>query len=233
MIRALSKSFSDKTIIIRPHPMEVKEFYKNEFKEYENIKVIHDGSSKEWIVDADTVIHHDCTTGIEAFIAKKKVVSFSPYNNKDHVIKLPQDVSIKFDKIEDLINFLKKGNRQDPSDLEDKYIKLLKLTNNINNKNKKAVDVIVLNLVKLCQGINNKKPMLLKQLYYLGKIRILNFVERVIYRKKKSLSNMRKEKFPYLIRQELDERLNIWKELLSVQKITVKELEKDTFLLKK
>ena len=44
---------------------------------------------------------------------------------------------------------------------------------------------------------------------------------------------MRKEKFPYLKKEEIEDRLTTWYELLSIKKIIVKELEKDTFLLKK
>ena len=144
--------------------MENKEFYEDEFREYDNIKVIADGSSKEWIVDAETIIHHDCTTGVEAFLAKKRVISLSPYKDNDHIIKLPQDISIKFDNVNSIINFLKKGDKDNLSEIKNKNLKLLELTNNINIEKEKAADVIVSNLVKLCQSIKNKKPMFLKNI---------------------------------------------------------------------
>ena len=234
MIKSLSKSFIDKIIVVRPHPMENKEFYEDEFREYDNIKVIADGSSKEWIVDAETIIHHDCTTGVEAFLAKKRVISFSPYKDNDHIIKLPQDISIKFDNVNNIINFLKKGDKDNLSEIKNKNLKLLELTNNINIEKEKAADVIVLNLVKLCQSIKNKKPMFLKKKYYLGKVRILNLIERIMQRKNNSLLTMRKAKFAYLKKEELEERLNIWyNHLLIKDDIEVNELNSDIFLLKK
>lgn len=233
MIKAVSDTFIDKIIIVRPHPMENKNFYEEEFKENKNIKVIFEGSSKQWIADADVIIHHDCTTGVEAFIAGKKVISFCPYHDSNHVIKLPQDVSVKLNNIESIINYIKIKDIKDHLDREKKNLELLKLTKNINSKNQKATDVIVSNLVELCNTYENKKRLFLKKWYYYLKFKILNKIGRIMIKSNASINTMRKKKFNYLKKEELEEKLNSWYELLPTEKILVEELEKDTFLLKK
>ena len=233
MIKILSKSFQDKNFIVRPHPSEQSNIYEEEFENFNNVKVIKEGSSKEWIVGADVVIHHDCTTGIEAFIAKKNVVSFCPYHDEDFVIKLPQDLSVKFNKVESIINYIKKDNLIDKStSIEKKYQRLLDLTNNIGQGRKMSTDIIISSLKKLCNDFDIVKPMIFKRNYYLFKIKFQSLLNK-IFSKKKLSSSIQNFKFPYLKKEELEERLNIWYELLSIEKITVKELEKDTFLLKK
>ena len=59
--------------------MEKMEIYKKEFKEFNNIEIIREGSAREWIVNSEAVIHYDCSTGIEALIARKNVISFCPF----------------------------------------------------------------------------------------------------------------------------------------------------------
>ena len=110
---------------------------------------------------------------------------------------------------------------------------MLKLTKNINSKNQKATDVIVSNLVELCNTYENKKRLFLKKWYYFFKFKILNKIDRIITKRNKSINTMQKEKFDYLKKEELEEKLNSWYEILSIEKILVEEVEKDTFLLKK
>ena len=112
MIIALSKSFPDKKIVVRPHPVERLDYYENSFKKFNNVDVIRKGSAREWIVNAESIIHYDCSTGIESLIAGKNVISFCPYYNEDLVVKMPIDVSIKIDNKDDLIAFIK-NNYQD------------------------------------------------------------------------------------------------------------------------
>ena len=106
--------------------MEKMEIYKKEFKEFNNIEIIREGSAREWIVNSEAVIHYDCSTGM-ALIARKNVISFCPFYDEKIVAKLPIEISTKFNR-EDLVNFIKndyKNQNEDP----DKIIqeKLLKL----------------------------------------------------------------------------------------------------------
>lgn len=75
LVKRLASLLPSIDIVIRPHPLENPEHYKKYFNE-QNIKVIKEGNSQQWIVDALAIIHRDCATGLESFFAKKAVVSY-------------------------------------------------------------------------------------------------------------------------------------------------------------
>lgn len=75
LAKAVSAGYPELTVVFRPHPAEEMSFYDEVFNE-KNILVTREGSSLEWIVDEMAHIHVDCTTGIEAFMAGKEVLSY-------------------------------------------------------------------------------------------------------------------------------------------------------------
>jgi len=240
MIKVLSNSFPEKNIVIRPHPIENSKTYEREFKEYSNIKVIKDGSAKEWIVGADTVIHHDCTTGIEAFFANKTVISYCPYSNENFTAKLTQDVSIKIYNLEDLISLIKSGSKNDKlSKIEKKKEKLLILDDRIANIKTSATNEIIKNIEKLCNDLDKPNHMQLKKIYYLAKLKLENLISRLSIKIKtenndiENININQKSKFSNLEKDEILERFNIWYDHFSIKKrYEVNELEANTFLLK-
>ena len=82
MIKTLSKSSPDRTIIIRPHPADNIETWKENFKQYNNVFIEYEYSATPWIIACECMIHSSCATGIEGFLMNKPVFSYLPY--KDH-----------------------------------------------------------------------------------------------------------------------------------------------------
>ena len=70
VIEDINNIFPEFTIIFRPHPGENYDFYKNLFQKFTNVEVTGEGSVQEWISNSYLVLHHDCTTAIEAFLVK-------------------------------------------------------------------------------------------------------------------------------------------------------------------
>lgn len=77
LTRRLATTHKDYHIVFRPHPSEEMSFYDGLFEE-NNILVTNTGCSLEWIVNASAFIHIDCTTGVEAFLIGKEVISYLP-----------------------------------------------------------------------------------------------------------------------------------------------------------
>lgn len=236
MIKNLSKLVKEKEIVIRPHPLEKKDIYEKEFAEYENINVIREGSAREWIINAESVVHYDCTTGIESLIIGKNVISFCPYFIKELVANLPIDISLKFSKAEDLISYIQndyKDKDYDFSEIRKKNMIILKkYMANVENK---ATDKIVKNLENLTKNWAKVNSQPLKKLYYLCKIKLKNLILNIKRRIKKynNINIRQKSKFSHLNLREIDERLNIWYKCLSInKKFVVNELRKDTFLIR-
>jgi len=67
IVDVLSHQFKNHDIIIRPHPSEKHDPWINKSRDRSNVKVVYDGNVAEWILASDLCIHHNCTTGIEAY----------------------------------------------------------------------------------------------------------------------------------------------------------------------
>lgn len=92
LAKNIAKAYPDITIVYRPHPSENMTFYEDVFPE-ENIMLNRKGCSLEWIVDAKAHLHVDCTTGIEAFMVGKEVISYLPSDNPDFLTEAPLTAS--------------------------------------------------------------------------------------------------------------------------------------------
>lgn len=117
VIKYLSKNIEGYNFVIRPHPTEGREIYENAFKNYKNIFV--DDCSRnvhDLIFSSELLIHHDCTTAIEAYIAKKDIISYHPIDDdnfkffeKSFIYQLlPIDLSTKVSTKDDLLRITKK-----------------------------------------------------------------------------------------------------------------------------
>jgi len=241
MIETLVKSFPKKNIIICPHPAENIKIYQEKFEKFNNVKINKEGSSKEWIVGAESVIHHDCTTGVEAFLAKKNVICFSPHPNENLVSQIPQNVSAKFNNITDLITYIKNGYTLEGVDqikIREKMI--LVLNDIVDNIDKNATLTIAKSIENLCNNLDPIKSKLLSRKYYFLKFKLENFIYRTKMKiigknlEKKNIIAASKSKFPYLKKKEVIDRLNILCDHFNVeQNYNIDELEPDTFLISK
>lgn len=114
MTRYLSKIFPDYTIIIRPHPSENQETWKEQTKELDNVKIIHEGNAISWILASEVMIHNSCTTGVEAFVLEAPVICYCPVTSEIFDSVLPNSISRKAHSEDELADLLKKA-LADPS----------------------------------------------------------------------------------------------------------------------
>jgi len=102
----LSKNI-EKTIILRPHPEEDIYLYKNILSKYKNIKVIRDGSVIPWIMASSSMVHHDCTTGIESAMLGKNSIAYAKNLNKELTTDIPLRISYQYDNSSDVISHIR------------------------------------------------------------------------------------------------------------------------------
>ncbi|MGG3888374.1 surface carbohydrate biosynthesis protein [Metabacillus fastidiosus] len=107
MIKELSEKYPNVNIVIRPHPRENFNSYQEELSGYKNVFIVHEGNIVKWILASLITIHNGCTTGIEAFLLNKPVISYLPvkYNELNHE-SLPDEVSIKVEKLDEIFTFI-------------------------------------------------------------------------------------------------------------------------------
>lgn len=103
-IQELSAQFSEIRFVIRPHPSESPADYIKQLYKCKNIFVdsMRTVDAKYWIYKSRLLIHHDCTTGLEALMMGKPVISFSPFFHLDFTQYIPHQCSFKVESIEQL-----------------------------------------------------------------------------------------------------------------------------------
>ncbi|MBN2059251.1 MAG: hypothetical protein JW882_02435 [Deltaproteobacteria bacterium] len=129
MTRYLSELFPDYTIILRPHPSENQETWKEQTKDLRNVRIIYEGNVIPWILASRVMIHNSCTTGVEAFILDAPVICYAPITSETFDSELPNAICRKAYNEPDLADLLEKA-LADPSgfvlhDHEDLAVKSL------------------------------------------------------------------------------------------------------------
>jgi len=107
MLKPLGAALPDHTIIVRPHPSEDHDAWREETKTLPNVKVLHQGSSLPWILSSEAVVHNSCATGIEAFAMDVPVVSYRPFSSEIYDSFLPNAVSRQAFSEDDLVGIVK------------------------------------------------------------------------------------------------------------------------------
>lgn len=81
-IEYLSKNLENVRIVVRPHPVEDERVWERLLKDLPGVSVIRDGAVTDWLLGAAALVHNGCTTAIEATISMKKVINFTPFDQK-------------------------------------------------------------------------------------------------------------------------------------------------------
>jgi surface carbohydrate biosynthesis protein len=74
------RNFPEEQFLIRPHPVEKKEIYETLFKNYKNVMVSQEGNANQIISGAKLVLHNDCTTALQSYLADVPVISLANSN---------------------------------------------------------------------------------------------------------------------------------------------------------
>ena len=78
----LTKKFKDFNFIIRPHPSESVDQWQKFFTKKDNLEITKKFTHSDWIENSEIIIHHGCTGGVEAFVRKKKIISYEPLDRE-------------------------------------------------------------------------------------------------------------------------------------------------------
>ena len=79
VVRKLAESYPNLIIVIRPHPAEDPASWTTFFKDYSNVLIIREDNISAWVNNSLCVIHHGCTTAIEAEVAGIPIITFVPF----------------------------------------------------------------------------------------------------------------------------------------------------------
>ncbi|MEX2491429.1 MAG: surface carbohydrate biosynthesis protein [Nitrospirales bacterium] len=109
MVGEVGKAFPTHTVLIRPHPSENHEIWKQAGKGCPNVHVHFEGHVTPWLLASDAIIHNSCTTGLEGYLLNRSVFSFQPVTSERFDKKLPNSVSQRASSTKELIHLLGKA----------------------------------------------------------------------------------------------------------------------------
>jgi len=76
LIPTVEKAFPKYNIVVRPHPTENQEIYRQIAAGCERVKVTNEGNVVPWLMAAKALIHNGCTTGVEAYVMGVPAISY-------------------------------------------------------------------------------------------------------------------------------------------------------------
>ncbi|BCX81728.1 hypothetical protein MIT9_P1306 [Methylomarinovum caldicuralii] len=91
----LARSLPQLHFIIRPHPAENPAPWQKATAHLPNCTVLHEGEVTPWILGSEAVLHHSCTTAVEATVLGKPVVCYRPYREASMDPQLPIQLSLQ------------------------------------------------------------------------------------------------------------------------------------------
>jgi surface carbohydrate biosynthesis protein len=84
LIPAAEKAFPKYNIIVRPHPTENQEIYRQIAARCERVVVTNEGNVVPWLMAAKALIHNGCTTGVEAYVMGVPAISYRASINENY-----------------------------------------------------------------------------------------------------------------------------------------------------
>ena len=107
LIKDLCVRFPDTNFVVRPHPGENINAYRETFSQHHNVHVIHEGSIVKWLMAAKVIIQNGCTSSIEAFLVGSPIISYIPVTSKEFDVEFPNELGFKAKNTHEVNNILK------------------------------------------------------------------------------------------------------------------------------
>jgi surface carbohydrate biosynthesis protein len=106
----IGESFRDCEVVLRPHPSENKQFWKNHLKGYGNIRIDEGGSILEEMLHADVYVHFNSTSALTSMILGIPTLMPFPTFHDDLVerVTFVKDLSITAQTTEELLDQIRR-----------------------------------------------------------------------------------------------------------------------------
>ena len=112
LIREIAKEFPSRNVVLRPHPGEDQGLWiamKSELPK--NVHIILEGSVSPWIRSASLLLHHNCTTAVEAWVSGTPAISYEPLLdsnlNYEPFHDLPSTLGIRAVSVKDALTAIR------------------------------------------------------------------------------------------------------------------------------
>ncbi|MBW2504358.1 MAG: hypothetical protein JRE16_07280 [Deltaproteobacteria bacterium] len=103
MLPVLCEAFPDHKIVLRPHPSESHEIWKQIGKDHPNLVITNEGNVHPWLLAAKAVVANGCTTLVESAILGTPGVNYEPVTVDEYDFPITRDVSRRVFNIDELL----------------------------------------------------------------------------------------------------------------------------------
>ncbi len=93
LLPRLAAWFPERQIVLRPHPSEDHDGWRQALAGCPRVSVVHEGNVVPWLMAAQVLLHNGCTTAVEASVLETPAVSFMPVRSESHDYHLPNGLS--------------------------------------------------------------------------------------------------------------------------------------------
>lgn len=94
LVGDVSRRYPRTQILVRPHPSENHDTWREATAGLENVEVVYEGTVIPWLLGARTVIHNGCTTALEAYMLETPAIAYRPVVEEGMEFELPNSVSV-------------------------------------------------------------------------------------------------------------------------------------------
>lgn len=152
LVNRISVDCPEYQLVIRPHPSENMQYYRNVFRHIENVHVEYEGSAIEWIIASKLLIQSGCTTGLEAVLLNKKVINLSVSDDSVANVHIPEQCGLKTADMDTIIDTIK-NNFQHPDLVKRPSDETsFKLVQNLSNEN--SLDILAKEIEKAARTVD-------------------------------------------------------------------------------
>jgi len=93
LVPRLATWFPNHRIVVRPHPSENHDVWRQILDGCPQVHVIHEGNVVPWLMAAKVLLHNGCTTAVEASVLETPAVSYMPVTAEVYDYDLPNGLS--------------------------------------------------------------------------------------------------------------------------------------------
>ncbi len=231
-VNYIAKKNKRYNIVLRPHPAENTDSWKNLLNGIKNIKVIKDDSISLWVKNSFAILHNGCTTAIEATISQKPVISYTPFKAK-FSRELANDLGFKATTLKKLSYIVEKIFN---SSRKKKFKNTIKKISPVVLK-KIYIDEkehAALKMIKIWETLNNEKLSRPNNWFiFKCSLRIMKFNGFIKKIFDKNLFSKENHKFPNLNEKVITRKITKLQKILGIEgKLSYKILSDRTLLIK-
>jgi surface carbohydrate biosynthesis protein len=103
LVPVLAEALPDHTIVVRPHPAEGHEVWRDAACGSENVRVVNEKSVIPWLIATKALVHNGCTTAVEAAVLGTPTVAYRPVREDDFDLELPNTLSLEAFNLSELV----------------------------------------------------------------------------------------------------------------------------------